>query len=377
MKQILDNLKINPIFCLSLAAKELFHSNFLEWLFNKDAGKFIAMVDDLAGTGLAGNNPQGGYHIYREKNSFDICITHKEKSKQGKEKEVYDLVLENKVKSIPYKEQLNRYVDDIKKAKQENVMFILLSLANNFPQKEEIEREGKWKIINYDTLREKIESHYGNSNIYINDYCKFIECLHKLQEIALKNEDEHIFARAEELKPYRLHDMYIKQRCSSFMQKLHNSITQQSTDFKNIPVYLLDKYEDVRKQKGIYLQSTMNRGNGTVNIFINSGEGDNDYVYEIVIQGGQYRHGINSLLYNNNLNIMWKNIKDNSFINDFNESNKFYSRYRLSKAECRNDFNHYGQGYIYRYLKTDGLSFKDLFDLTLNDVKQFIQKKYN
>lgn len=41
------------MFCLSLASKELFHSNFLEWLFNIDANKFIALIDEIAGTQLA------------------------------------------------------------------------------------------------------------------------------------------------------------------------------------------------------------------------------------------------------------------------------------------------------------------------------------
>ncbi len=367
MIQTLNSLKNNPMFCLSLASKELFHSNFLEWLFNIDANKFIALIDDIAGTQLAHKNPAGGYVLYREKNNFDICITHKEKPAKGKEKEVYDIVLENKVKSIPYKKQLDEYISKINGLKQENVKFILLSLANKFPQKEEISEQ--WEIVNYELLKEKIQSHYGTTNIYVNDYCDFIDYLHKFQESALGNVDSHLFAQSNDYKPYRLHDIYIKMRCSNFVVKLYKQlkcIAQQ----KGLEVYFLEnEYGSIREKRGIYLQATINKGQGTINVFLNLGDTNNDYIYEFVIQAGTYRHGINSELYNNDLSALWTAVKELSFIKDFNCSN--YGN--LSQSNSKLEYNHYGQVYVYKYLKTDGTTFDSLLDIVYNDVTNFIK----
>ena len=89
---------------MSLGSKELFHSNFLEYLWNVNQRAFIDMINSLPSGKLnkkLDSNQSNNYILGREVENFDICIFHNDN--QGK---VYDLVLENKVKSIPYKEQL-------------------------------------------------------------------------------------------------------------------------------------------------------------------------------------------------------------------------------------------------------------------------------
>ena len=39
----------SPMFKLSLSSKELFHSNFLEWLSNVDEKAFKSLILDMAG----------------------------------------------------------------------------------------------------------------------------------------------------------------------------------------------------------------------------------------------------------------------------------------------------------------------------------------
>ena len=63
-------------------------------------------------------------------------------------------VLENKVKSIPRKNQLDEYAAKLKPTPEDNL--ILLSLATEFPDKKDIEKEGKWKICSYKQLYEAI-----------------------------------------------------------------------------------------------------------------------------------------------------------------------------------------------------------------------------
>ena len=115
ISEILEELGKMAIFKMSLGSKELFHSNFLEYLFYIDHNKFVSLINSLL-------LPEGkklldrvDYKISREKENFDICLYHEEKREKIRRNQkkctyvVYDLILENKVKSIPYKEQLNEY----------------------------------------------------------------------------------------------------------------------------------------------------------------------------------------------------------------------------------------------------------------------------
>ena len=46
---ILSNLNGEPMFKMSLGSKELFHSNFLEYLWGVDSNSFKKMICDLLG----------------------------------------------------------------------------------------------------------------------------------------------------------------------------------------------------------------------------------------------------------------------------------------------------------------------------------------
>ena len=112
-----DYLKSSPMFKFSLSSKELFHSNFLEWLSNVNSGDFKTLIKRMAGLGDDFVWPSF-WRVKREYNNFDLCIVAYDQAKyQSNEDERIDddedfriiFVIENKVKSIPYKEQLLRY----------------------------------------------------------------------------------------------------------------------------------------------------------------------------------------------------------------------------------------------------------------------------
>ena len=110
-------LKTSPMFKLSLSSKELFHSNFLEWLSNVDQEAFKGLILDMAGIEEDYEWPNV-WRVKREYNNFDLCVVaYNQDQYKNKEDERIDddddfrilFVIENKVKSIPYKEQLERY----------------------------------------------------------------------------------------------------------------------------------------------------------------------------------------------------------------------------------------------------------------------------
>ena len=235
----LEDLHSNPMFRISLGSKELFHSNFLAFLWDcdkqaKQAKKaFLNMINDLLPEGKKINVNEllgkEGLTIYREKENLDLCICHTENNK-----ECIDIVIENKVKSIPYIEQLNEYRQTAAKPQYKNstaVTYILLTLAEVFPNKEAIERD--WNIITYDQLVEAIKQYYRKNNMeprlqqYIEDYTDFIDKLSALQIVDKFNDEP--FHNPDIIAAYhkkKLSDLYLKQRGSYFICMLLKKIAE-------------------------------------------------------------------------------------------------------------------------------------------------------
>ena len=150
---LLIELNKNPMFHLSLGSKELFHSNFLAFLWDQNPKAFLELLNDLClnSINVADLLNKKELTLDREKENFDICIHHKE----GK-KEIYDIIIENKVKSIPYKEQLEDYEDKVRKhQKGRTIKNILLTLADNFANANNIKG---WIIVSYKALAQKLKS---------------------------------------------------------------------------------------------------------------------------------------------------------------------------------------------------------------------------
>lgn len=366
-QQILSKLKALPIFKLSLGSKELFHSNFLEFIWEMEDKKgnriskeiFVNIIRELLNDPkFLANCNLDDYELSREKNNFDICLHSKDNDND------IVLVLENKVKSIPSKAQLDAYVTKLQsKNKKKNNSnqspeYLLLSLAEDFADKKAITNGRVWKIANYDNLKdailkEKSNWQNGTGNEYVNDYCIFIELMHQLQSKVLDNFDNSgLFEDLIDYKSCRLHDLYIKLRCCKFIQLL-----EQELKNKGLPVCVFNNYDEIRKnpQKGVYLNYNIFKGTGQIAACIYTGGTDGE-IYEVVIQGGQYRHGINSTHYilKNQTNIQsqekiyYNLIKDqfnNSFLDlPFPES----AKNGRTVALCG-----YGQEDIYRYDKIE------------------------
>ena len=148
-----EYLATSPMFKLSLSSKELFHSNFLEWLSNVDQDDFKGLILNMAG--INEYNWPAVWRVKREYNNFDLCIVAYDQFDNNDNEEIDDnedfrilFVIENKVKSIPYKEQLERYA---KKAELFNRKYwkIIGNKELGELKKDEliIYRDGLWKKI--------------------------------------------------------------------------------------------------------------------------------------------------------------------------------------------------------------------------------------
>ncbi len=346
----LTEIKKLPIFKLSLGSKELFHSNFLEFLWEYDRNSFIKMINVLLKSYNKSITLESTSNLRREKEHFDLCIFHK--AKNGRI--IYDLVLENKVKSLPDKGQLERYFKDIKKNKKagSKTIFVLLSLAKDFPNKKEI--ENNWIVVNYKDLADAIQAtswpkKTGDS--YIFDYKEFIEKLDALGDDILNNlNNEYLFQCIERYKEERLHDLYYKLRCAQFLALLKDELEKDPRIKGKLPV-VFTEHNQIRKQgkPGFFLNVNIFRGVGQAAVFLYNGNGIGPGmgdIYEIVIQGDQYRHGINQDKEMDPIarwNILSQSGFSQLFLTNILGGNPSLGRGQL----C----NHYGKNYVYKYRK--------------------------
>jgi hypothetical protein len=112
---IVESLGQSPLFQLSLASKELFHSNFLAWLcqtYPACAGRMFAAF-------LSHTPPTcEGLKVHREWHNTDVWLEYPDDGL---------LVIENKVKSLPIKQQLQELTR--KPRNRARASFLLLSLT--------------------------------------------------------------------------------------------------------------------------------------------------------------------------------------------------------------------------------------------------------
>ena len=248
MSDFYTTLKNSPMFQLSLASKELFHSNFLAWVGSLpfDKGKehpFRELMFKLGAIHALDDSWGETWYVAREYMNFDLCVLSKMPSvDEGLNPQIL-LVLENKVKSIPYKEQLDKYfikalsmnlaeikdenVDDgglcylwqlypeqveqrivnskkkgtrkykIKGSPEEYAAkmrkvaidklkartdFILLSMSTDFLVRGIIESEDLWKVASYDAYLKHLKDLPldGYNKLILDDYCTQMTCIQKL-----------------------------------------------------------------------------------------------------------------------------------------------------------------------------------------------------
>ena len=285
-------LSSSPLFNLSLSSKELFHSNFLAWLAQHYPNFFVEICKEL---GCKADWSNAEWNVKREYKNFDLCITSDEK---------IVMVLENKVKSIPTKAQLDEYVEKLKKEEKQyegNIDLILLSLSTSFPDKNAIEGEKKWQIRNYEDLCTATRKHMQLINnqyhkALIEDYCSFVATLHEYSE-SWKVKDSSFFllpndndSNRKEPKELRIADLQDKIWYSQLLEKLNSRLKEKSQwDVQHgMDIKKIAKDNSACLTK-IFTNFGFTHGQGLLEAKIKVTQ---DYVLLIQIQGNKYCRAI-------------------------------------------------------------------------------------
>ena len=314
---------------LSLSNLELYHSNLFAVVLEKFGfinHKFFSNVIDI-------NKKYTDLKVYREKNSIDLTI-----EVIDEDGETHVIFIENKVKSLPDKNQLVRYSEKDSSAKG-----ILLSLVEpGFDLPESWFRRSYGELIEYyNDLLEKVDETF---RLFLIDYIDYMKNVEKFIEKISYGESYFL----EESNNKVLDGM----RLRSVIEKIHYTNLESKISDLGYETYS-DRIRGGH-HFGIYLPIE-----GTTSIF------------DIQIQGNQYRHKVNFSLEDkaklSDLEKICDIIKEKTCLYNFNlEDNPI-----LEKSSSRKKWKMYYKKDVYDYAHIKKhVSSKELIDYIRTDVKK-------
>lgn len=298
-KEQISILKKSPVYNFSLSSKELFHSNFMYWLFNdivtnenrdQESKLFwqllcdkLKLPKDLLDFQIGPQN-----EILRERNNTDLRFTILKSHELSRR-----VIIENKVKSIPYFSQLKEYSEK----SVDGDILILLTLHDPISMKNpkgEIEMPNGmiWYVLTYKDLQSILQSFMKNEitnnsyrNNIIQDYLLLIEALVKIdQEATICSEENFNWYHGfyEQLKDLRVADFYIKKKCTSLV----DIIKVQISNDDSMKDFLTEKIDWNLTNPQIQVLAGFTNGSGIIDVKFKFTQ---NMSVGIQIQGNQFR----------------------------------------------------------------------------------------
>jgi hypothetical protein len=349
--ELRDKLKKSLIFNLSLTSKELFHSNLWAWLIEsadteerKIQGIKI-FFDKFVKT-------NGQIEVKREEKNLDLQI------KCGD----FIYVIENKVKSIPSEEQLQKYSDKISSNKVG--IFLLTTLV-----KPDFDLPPNWSILSYAEIAERVELHNNDETdrykkTLLDDYVLVLRSLDQLISFNGECKKYNFYLNASEglenhhiklLEDLRISDIYVKRRTSELFATIERKFKGQVT--------------------GLKVEQWFSNKSGVITIYFKE---ENKFEIGIQIQRLQYRYYVK--LFDEKLNILdngkVSDIPDN-ILDPLMKEGWFYEKPQDSlHTSMRKQFCSYlskseNSIFVYQYKK---LVPNATYESITNDVAEDIQK---
>jgi len=376
IENIFNKLKESPLYNLSMSSLENFHTNFLVWLGNTYPKETLELLNSvlLKEEQIEIKNYDDIKFFSQEncgKNCiFDLCV---------KENNNIILVLENKIKSYPTEEQLEKYNEGIRNS---NCKKILLTL---FPCNLELEKL-EWKSVKYSDFLNENNPFMSNLQIpsyhkkLIKDYFNLIKNLDIITEydknIAHTKYDMYDISKKFEAINFK--NIYIKYRTFELMNFIKKHVINNQNDTKNIKFStdFSNSNEGVINIEKKYIIDKTNHNNKKDNY---------DFILSIQIQGSQYRYCLVCLddkQENNKKRFdfaeslkgegYWFNNTENKYtIRKNNPYQEFFKN-----SENINQYLSYKPDRIYRYTKIEAnIPYESIAEKVLDDIKTLNNKE--
>lgn len=395
IKELIESLKMNPIFHMSLGSSELFHSNFLAWLSEKSLSVILfgLIPEKLFPSKLSPNVT--AQLVQREYNNIDLLIgfTHDGRNSL--------LAVEIKVKDVLRPSQLKDYDSTIDKIRNhrkiapENVYKVALTLA---------ESEGEfsdWQVVTFQDLNKrwcaagtKLD---GDAQVFFSYYQKFIyelSCIvAKVTDISQLNLTQltpfsKIFYPDEEINKQltddlRLHSTFGKRLANNLAYSLMKDM-EHCDYFKKIPFL----FGSSKKYEGdpifIIASGGFERGQAFTSISLNwipddqrtKGKEKELFSLGVMLQDGQYR----LIISHPSFNFARGRASDEARRKQmFEFADDVGCLEWLGRAESatKEDLKGYAPKYIYtaRPIPTDRLELKNFVINDLKDALFYLEKE--
>lgn len=318
MKADVSPLLTNPMYLLSMSSLELFHSNFLAFLFKENPLDFLRLFD-VDVTGLTEDQLiiERECHLGKDSSNIKnkeyvtdlmVGITLESPIGKGIRGNVFPvLIIENKVKSYPNRNQLiaqsrlcNDWVSDTRNAIASQISSSRLGnnlsckkvVLSMMPYNECIE---DFIPFSYRQLASNIRSSFRMRNAvsqYVSDYCEMIECIHTAIDNVANNDsnpletcyDLHLTSQKnkslEQIENISFLDTYRKYRASVIVNCIENYLPGISRQGDQL------YYSLGQTKYPLTLDTFFSHKQGIVNIFL---EIDNEFHIGIQLEGKQFR----------------------------------------------------------------------------------------
>lgn len=395
LELITSQLKESPMFRLSLSSKELFHSNFLHWIWEVSPKMFRDVINCIT-KGIAHSEQwPDGYVVAREHKHYDLSVW--DGKPKADESNVL-LVLENKVKSIPNKKQLDEYYKD------NRAKYVLLSLSKDFPEKEAIGAD--WCIVHYDDLAQalskcliKCDSMTGYYQEIIMDYCHSVQ---NLQELVTQSQIsiEKTWAKSDFSNAFenlQIGDLYKKLRYGQILCYITEKLCPPCPIIWNYSIMdIFDGKKCGKKKRDcsripdpfqeIYVNYGMTNSQGFFEAKIKV---SNDTVFLIQVQGNQYRRAIERKgTYKEN--ILWLNDPNSDLHKFFSYTEKGtpdfeysvspekISPFKPQKDPSQDGFCKFKDWFVYQYIKIEGsTTIESVVNAVIKDIEEVLNLNRN
>ena len=360
LKIALGSLRRSPLFHLSLASKELFHSNFIGWcceVWPEQTAKIWANL--VNGLPEHYSNEPIGKNIRREHNNHDLEIDF-----EGNKL----LVVELKVKSLASEGQLKEYARRMKPKDGIPPRLVLMSLMEpDFLEKDQktlnLDNGIDCSWVDLSIMAKKLKEFLthdpptGYLEGLLCDYEKFVVALKGVTSIAAKVEGEKRFflkkADCVAITDMRLHDLVFKLR----YQKLGIMVQ-----------------ECLPKDMKYLVKPEMSNGTGMITVDFkpdvqtlgNLGE----LGIGIQLQGNMFRQYFSSKKKGEGIGDKLHGICDRLRINNIWLNDRYLSDSisEISRMRNRNDYCKFGDNFFYNYR-----NLKE--DVTATQIAEYISKK--
>lgn len=396
IKELIESLKGNPIFHMSLGSSELFHSNFLAWLSQKSLPiLLIGLISDEKFLSRLSPNATAQL-VQREYNNIDLLIKFAHDGRNSL------LAVEVKVKDVLRPSQLKDYDSTIenirnnnKEIDPENVYKIALTLAES-----EV-GFSDWQVVTFQQLNKrwcaagsKLD---GDDQVFFSYYQNFVEelsCLvAKVTDISQPNLTKltpfsRIFYPDEEINKQltddlRLHSTFGKRLANNLAYSLMKDV-EHCDYFKEIPVL----FGTSKKYEGdpIFIAASggFERGQAFTSISLNwipvdqrtKGKEKELLSLGVMLQDGQYR----MIICHPSFNFARGRASDEARRKQmFEFADDVGCLEWLGRAESatKEDLKGYAPKYIYtaRPIPTDRLELKNFVINDLRDALFYLEKE--